>query len=90
MSQIIVGVDDTVRAADAVTRVLVVYASTHGHTGTIAARIAEAIGPAAELHRIDDAGQHAPWEYDAIVVGASAHRRRRLASGAGFSGWPLR
>ena len=33
------------------TRILVLYASTHGHTGKIAARIAEAIGPAAELRR---------------------------------------
>jgi menaquinone-dependent protoporphyrinogen oxidase len=55
------------------TRVLVVYASTHGHTGRIAARIADTIGPAAELHDIHDAGRLAPWDYDAVVVGASIH-----------------
>jgi menaquinone-dependent protoporphyrinogen oxidase len=55
------------------TRILVLYASTHGHTGTIAARIAEAIGPAAELRSIDAAKQLEPWRYDAVVVGASIH-----------------
>jgi menaquinone-dependent protoporphyrinogen oxidase len=54
-------------------RILVVYASTHGHTAKIAARIAEAIGPSAELHSIDDARRLAPWDYDAVVVGASIH-----------------
>jgi len=34
------------------TRVLVLYASTHGHTAKIAARVAKAIGPAAELRDI--------------------------------------
>jgi menaquinone-dependent protoporphyrinogen oxidase len=58
------------------TRVLVLYASTHGHTAKIAARIAEAIGPAAELRSVDDAAQLAPWEYDAVVVGASIHAGR--------------
>jgi len=55
------------------TRVLVLYASTHGQTGRIAARIAETIGPAAELRSIDTASTLAPWEYDAVVVGASVH-----------------
>ena len=53
------------------TRVLVLYASTHGHTGRIAARIAEAIGSAAELREIDSAPD--PASYDAVVVGASVH-----------------
>ena len=39
------------------TRVLVLYASTHGHTGKIAERIAKAIGPAAELRTIDAAAR---------------------------------
>jgi menaquinone-dependent protoporphyrinogen oxidase len=55
------------------TSILVLYASTHGHTGKIAARIAEAIGPAAELHAADRKEDIAPWRYDAVVVGASIH-----------------
>ena len=55
------------------TRILVLYASTHGHTGKIAARIAEAIGPAAELRSIETAKQLEPRAYDAVVVGASIH-----------------
>ena len=54
------------------TRVLVLYASTHGHTGKIAARIAKAIGPAAELRSIDAAPGLA-LTYDAVIVGASVH-----------------
>ena len=54
-------------------RVLVIYASTHGHTAKIAARIAKAIGPAAELHDIASATGLEPWHYDAVVVGASVH-----------------
>ena len=55
------------------TRVLVLYASTHGHTGKIAARIAEAIGPEAELRSIDAVPDLAPFNYDAVIVGASVH-----------------
>ena len=55
------------------TRILVLYASTHGHTGKIAARIAQAIGPAADLRSADPANELAPWQYDAVVVGASVH-----------------
>ena len=55
------------------TRILVLYATTHGHTGKIAARIAETIGPEAELRSADTAKGLAPWEYDAVVVGASIH-----------------
>lgn len=55
------------------TRILVLYSSTHGHTGKIAARIAETIGPAAELRSADTAKQLEPWRYDAVVVGASIH-----------------
>ena len=53
------------------TRVLVLYASTHGHTGKIAERIAKAIGPEAELRSIDAAP--APLDYDVVIVGASVH-----------------
>jgi menaquinone-dependent protoporphyrinogen oxidase len=55
------------------TRILVLYASTHGHTGKIAARIGEAIGPAAELRDIAAAAELEPRQYDAVVVGASVH-----------------
>ena len=55
------------------TRVLVLYGSTHGHTAKIAARIAEAIGPAADLRSADTAKDLAPGQYDAVVVGASIH-----------------
>ncbi len=54
------------------TRVLVLYASTHGHTGKIAERIAAAIGPAAELRSID-AVPGLALDYDAVIVGASVH-----------------
>jgi menaquinone-dependent protoporphyrinogen oxidase len=54
-------------------RVLVIYASTHGHTAKIAARIAKAIGPAAELREIASGAGLEPWQYDAVVVGASVH-----------------
>ena len=45
-------------------RTLVLYASTHGHTGKIAGRIAEAIGPEAELHDIQrrDALERTGWK----------------------------
>jgi menaquinone-dependent protoporphyrinogen oxidase len=55
------------------TRVLVLYASTHGHTGKIAARISEAIGPAAELRDLASGGELDPGRFDAVVVGASIH-----------------
>ena len=51
------------------TRVLVLYASTHGHTGKIAAD-REAIGPAPSCARRPASS---PWQYDAVVVGASIH-----------------
>jgi len=57
------------------TRVLLVYASTHGHTGRIATRIAEtlrATGADVELQHAGD-GDPSPAGYDAVVVGASIH-----------------
>lgn len=53
------------------TRILVLYASTHGHTGKIAARIAETIGPAAELRDIaagatDTSRDHDFTDWDAV------------------------
>jgi menaquinone-dependent protoporphyrinogen oxidase len=58
-------------------KILVLYASTHGHTAKIAARIGAALeqdGATVDLRRID-AGEPepAPLDYDAAIVGASVH-----------------
>ena len=57
-------------------RILIVYASTHGHTGRIAARIAavlEAAGADADLRAVADAGDCDPRAYDAVIAGGSIH-----------------
>lgn len=57
-------------------RALVLYASTHGHTAKIAARIAEVIrepGIQADLRQARDAGAVKLNEYDLAIVGASVH-----------------
>jgi menaquinone-dependent protoporphyrinogen oxidase len=57
-------------------RILVAYASTHGHTGKVAAHVAAAARDAgATVELLDLAGlAHAePTEYDAIVLGGSIH-----------------
>jgi menaquinone-dependent protoporphyrinogen oxidase len=54
--------------------VLVVYASTHGHTAKIAARIARTLegeGAAVAVHEVGDAPD--PHGFDAVAVGASIH-----------------
>ena len=57
--------------------VLLLHASTHGHTATIAGRIAttlEAEGVDVDLRRTPLGGDEpAPREYDAVIVGASIH-----------------
>ena len=56
--------------------ILVIYASTHGHTATIAARVGEAItreGASAHLRHVSAAEHLEPSGYDAVVVGASIH-----------------
>ena len=57
--------------------ILVLYASTHGHTAKIAARIAAALqddGATVDLQRFDGkAPPPAPSDYDAVVLGASIH-----------------
>jgi menaquinone-dependent protoporphyrinogen oxidase len=57
--------------------VLVIYASTHGHTAKIAARIAEGLR-AAGVEEVDvrdaaDAGGIDPASYDAAIAGGSLH-----------------
>jgi menaquinone-dependent protoporphyrinogen oxidase len=65
--------------------VLVVYASTHGHTAKVAQRIAEAVrGAGADTTVVDvrDAADVDPARHDTIVVGGSIHRghhQRELA-----------
>jgi menaquinone-dependent protoporphyrinogen oxidase len=56
--------------------ILVTYASKHGHTGKIAARIARAAaeaGAATELRDIDGSAHVDLADYDAVVVGSSIH-----------------
>jgi menaquinone-dependent protoporphyrinogen oxidase len=58
--------------------VLLLYASAHGHTSKIAARIAstlEADGIGVDLRRAtpDGGDDPAPHDYDAVIVGASIH-----------------
>jgi menaquinone-dependent protoporphyrinogen oxidase len=58
---------------------LVVYASTHGHTATIAARIAASMGEEGievDLREVAAAGDARPDRYDIVVVGGSLHRGR--------------
>ena len=58
------------------TKVLMLYASTHGHTGRIASRVARVIeqgGATVELRRADGVPEPVPGDYDAVVVGASIH-----------------
>jgi menaquinone-dependent protoporphyrinogen oxidase len=59
--------------------VLVLYASTHGHTAKIAGRIAEALehaGHAVDLRRVDAHDDPSPHEYAAVVAGGSIHAGR--------------
>jgi menaquinone-dependent protoporphyrinogen oxidase len=56
--------------------VLVLYASTHGHTAKIATRIAEALehsGHAVDLRRADSKDDPSPAAYAAVVAGGSIH-----------------
>jgi menaquinone-dependent protoporphyrinogen oxidase len=63
----------SIKGADA----LVVYASTHGHTAKIAARIAAAMRDQdleVDLRDVAGAAGTDPGRYGVIVVGASVHR----------------
>jgi menaquinone-dependent protoporphyrinogen oxidase len=56
--------------------VLVVYASTHGHTEKIAGRIGDAIrqeGVEADVRDVKDAADADPADYDGVIVAASLH-----------------
>ena len=58
-------------------RILILYASTHGHTAKIAARIASVLetdGATVDLRRLDSSdSQPAPADCDAVILGASIH-----------------
>ena len=58
-------------------RILLLYASTHGHTAKIATRIAAALehdGASVDLRRLDPKrAEPAPQEYEAVILGASIH-----------------
>lgn len=60
-------------------RILLVYASTHGHTAKIARRVAEVMqgaGADVPLLRADEAPHGRLDRYDAVVVAASVHAGR--------------
>jgi len=62
-----------------VPRALVVYASTHGHTAKIAARLAQAMGTGdleVDLRDVEAAADADPGDYAVVVVGASLHKER--------------
>jgi menaquinone-dependent protoporphyrinogen oxidase len=57
-------------------KVLVVYATKHGHTGRIAARMAEALrteGVEVDQRPVSDAAEANPVDYEGVVVGGSLH-----------------
>jgi menaquinone-dependent protoporphyrinogen oxidase len=60
-------------------RVLVAYASTHGHTAKVARRIAEtleATGLEVDVLDVASRADGDPSDYDAVVAGASLHSGR--------------
>ena len=60
-------------------RVLITYASTHGHTAKVATRIASVLvtqGAEVEVRDVEDAGALRPLEYDVVIVAGSVHAGR--------------
>jgi menaquinone-dependent protoporphyrinogen oxidase len=72
-----IGVPRTGRLMVMSHRVLVLYASTHGHTGKIAERIGTTLtthGVSANVRDVHSYGEHADLDkYEAVIVGASVH-----------------
>jgi menaquinone-dependent protoporphyrinogen oxidase len=72
-------IDTTVRRSHSINNAdaLIVYASTHGHTARIAARIAAAMrdqGLEVDLRDVAGAAGADPARYGVVVVGASLHK----------------
>ncbi len=70
---------ETAAADPTPVRALVVYASTHGHTVKIAARLADAMrgaGLEVDLREAVLAPDTEPGGYDLVVVGGSLHKER--------------
>jgi menaquinone-dependent protoporphyrinogen oxidase len=56
--------------------VLILYASKHGHTEKVARRMARALesdGATVQLHDAASPAPVAPYDHDAVIVGASIH-----------------
>jgi menaquinone-dependent protoporphyrinogen oxidase len=64
-------------------RILIVYATTHGHTAKIAARVAKAARGAdarVDVREVEDVGEVEPEDLDGLIVGASVHGGRHQDS----------
>src|SRR5436190_1248817 len=75
--------ETTVLPDHAGTRALVLYASTHGHTAKIAARIAQAMqsdGLEVDVREVSTATDTDPAAYDVVLVGASLHKVHHQAA----------
>src|SRR4051812_38456835 len=73
---------DTTSTEAPMQHVLVLYASNHGHTAKIAARVAHTIeeaGAVADLRALALAAELSPHDYDAVVIGASIHAAHHQA-----------
>ena len=60
-------------------RILIVFATTHGHTARIAERLAKAAraaGVHTDVREMGDLGELQPERFDGVVVGASIHGGR--------------
>ena len=61
--------------------VLLLYATTHGHTSKIAKRIARTLsaeGLDVDMRRVESAGDTDPGRHGGLIVAASLHRGRHL------------
>ena len=59
-------------------KALLVYASTHGHTAKIAARVAQAMraeGLDVDVRAVEGTADADPADYDVVIVGASLHKQ---------------